>query len=193
MTAFTSGGRAFDLSEDGRLARVVREERPISPAQAAMLRLLLMRPDRQVSEAELAQAAWGEPKAPDGAVEAQVRALRAALGDDPAASLFIEALPQRGYRFVGGVDAAPAAAAPGGQTGPSADPEATIRALCDALATPAACDAISDARALGAQHGLGPAYDRAVQTLAAAAEAGRGAALPALALETVIDALHSAA
>ena len=197
MTAFTSGGRAFDLSDDGRLARVVREERPISAAQSAMLRLFLRRPGQQVSEAELAQAAWGEPKAPDGAVEAQVRALCAAFGDDPAASLFIEALPQRGYRFTGGVTEQSAATAPRGQADPladpPADPEATIRALCDALATPAACDAIGDARTLGARHRLGPAYDRAVQTLAAAAEAGRGEALPALALETVIDALQSAA
>ena len=189
MTEFASGGQAFDLSEDGQLMRVVREPRPLCPAQAAMLRLLLLRCGQQVSEAELAQAGWGDP-APEGAVAAGVRAIQAALGDDPAAPLFIEALPQRGYRFAGGVtgQVAPAAAAP-------AEPaalEAVIQALCGAVSGPGIAPALADARAHGERSNLGPAYDRAVEMLMRAAEAGRGEPLPALALETVIDGLQAA-
>ena len=197
MTEFASGGRAFALSEDGRLTRLVREERPVAPAQAAMLRLFLSRPGAQVAEAELARAAWGDAPAPDGAVASAIRAMQAALGDDPDAGLFIEALPQRGYRFWGGVAATVSAASSPPEVRPDrtepTTPADLIRALCEARAAGDAEGALAEAAALGAQHALGPAYDRALQTLRRAAAASRGEPLPALPLETVIDGLHAVA
>ena len=190
MTEFASGGRRFRLSGDGCLTRVVTEEQPLSPAQAAMLRVFLARPGAQVSEAELSQAGWGADEAPDGAAAAGIRAIQAALADDPAAPLFVEALPQRGYRFAGGVTGE--AIAPASMPTEPAAPEAVIQALCGAVSGPGVAPALADARVHGERSGLGPAYDRVVEMLLRAAEAGRGEPLPALALETVIDGLQAA-
>ena len=194
MIEFASGGRAFALSEDGRLTRVVREERPLSAAQAAMLRLLLERPGEQVGEAELAEVAWGEADA-EGAIAGAMRAVQAALGDDPDAPLFVEALPQRGYRFGGGVTgSADRGHAPTAREDRApAAPADLIRALCAARAAGEAEGTLAEAAALGFRHALGPDYERAVQTLRRAASAARGEPLPALPLETVIDGLQAVA
>lgn len=177
---FSSGGRMFSLDEEtGQLWAVRREAVPLSPRQAALLAYLMGQGGRQVSVKELEAAAWGDEPAPEGAVDHAVAGIRAALGDDAAAPLFIETLSQRGYRFLiepeGGAQLSPAA-------------------LADALADANAerlRPLLAQARRAGQEHGLGNAYDLALNTLDDAA--GRGERPPALALDTVVQELQGAA
>lgn len=189
MTEFASGGRAFCLSEEtGRLDVVRRDEVPLSPIQAAILRAFLRAPGRQLSEAELASAAWAEAAVPEGAVAHAVRGLMVALGDDPAAPLFIEAMPQRGYRFLAG-------------EARGADDAATV---LDALADPCTDrtkpnyvgPALRAARRIGEEAEFGPSYFVALAQLddvLGAATPGRPVRLPVLTLEVIMDELQNAA
>jgi TolB-like protein/Tfp pilus assembly protein PilF len=81
-----------------------------------ILCLMLERPGHVVTRDELRQRLW-----PDGtfvdfehSLNAAVKRLRAALGDDADNPRYVETLPRRGYRFIGPVDLekTPAAAAP---------------------------------------------------------------------------------
>src|SRR5215212_3906976 len=67
-----------------------------------ILRLMLERPGDVVTREELQQRLW-----PDGtfvdfehSLNAAVKRLRAALGDDADNPKFVETLPRRGYRFI---------------------------------------------------------------------------------------------
>src|ERR1041384_4675421 len=67
-----------------------------------ILRLMLERPGDVVTREELQQRLW-----PDGtfvdfehSLNAAVKRLRAALGDDADNPRFVETLPRRGYRFI---------------------------------------------------------------------------------------------
>ena len=180
-THFASGGRAFALDDD-RLCAVTRTPVPLSARQAAILRYFLDAPDRQVSAAEIAGAVWGGD-APEGAVEQAVGALRAALGDDPAAPLFIEAPSQRGYRFVGGVERSATSL-------PATPVREVIGVLSRAGSPPHAAglgEALTAARSIGEARGGDETYKEAVAALMRAAASGDR--LPPIALETVIDGL----
>ena len=82
-----------------------------------ILRLMLEHAGDVVTRDELRQRLW-----PDGtfvdfehSLNAAIKRLRAALGDDADHPRFVETVPRRGYRFiasVGAPDAAPVAAAP---------------------------------------------------------------------------------
>jgi TolB-like protein/Tfp pilus assembly protein PilF len=70
-----------------------------------ILRMMLERPGDVVTRDELQQRLW-----PDGtfvdfehSLNAAVKRLRAALGDDADNPRFVETLPRRGYRFIAGV------------------------------------------------------------------------------------------
>jgi DNA-binding winged helix-turn-helix (wHTH) protein len=108
---------SFELDVRSRELRngsvVVRlQEQPIE-----ILRLMLERPGDVITREELRQRLW-----PDGtfvdfehSLNAAIKRLRAALGDDADKPTFIETVPRRGYRFIGRVpgrneDGAPAAA-----------------------------------------------------------------------------------
>lgn len=93
--------------------RVRLQEQPFE-----ILSLMLERPGHVVTRDELRQRLW-----PDGtfvdfehSLNAAVKRLRAALGDDADNPKYVETLPRRGYRFIGAVeeeaaaDALPAAA-----------------------------------------------------------------------------------
>ena len=182
MTAsFASGGRAFAFEED-RLYAVTRMPVPLSPRQAAVLRFFLDTSDRQVSVAEIAGAVWGGG-APEGAVEQAVSALRVALGDDPAAPLFIEAPSQRGYRFVGGVEQPAASAAPTS----ARDVIGVLSRSGQPPHAPELLGALAAARTIGEARGGDETYKEAVAVLTRAATAGDR--MPPVALETVIDGL----
>jgi DNA-binding winged helix-turn-helix (wHTH) protein len=77
--------------------RVRLQEQPFQ-----IMRLLLVRPGALVTRDEMRSRLW-----PDGtfvdfehSLNAAVKRLRAALGDDARAPRYIETLPRRGYRWI---------------------------------------------------------------------------------------------
>ena len=87
--------RARELRTGG--TRVRLQDQPFE-----ILRLLLERPGDVITREELQQRLW-----PDGtfvdfehSLNAAVKRLRAALGDDAENPKFVETLPRRGYRFI---------------------------------------------------------------------------------------------
>jgi len=79
-----------------------------------ILRLMLERPGDVVTREQLRERLW-----PDGtyvdfehSLNAAVKRLRAALGDDADNPRFVETLPRRGYRFIAALNRAEAAARP---------------------------------------------------------------------------------
>ncbi len=83
----------------GDIGSCVRlQEQPLE-----ILRLMLERPGDVITRDELRQRLW-----PDGtfvdfehSLNAAIKRLRAALGDDADNPTFIETVPRRGYRFIG--------------------------------------------------------------------------------------------
>ena len=81
--------------------RIRLQEQPFE-----ILRMMLERPGDVVTRGELARRLW-----PDGtfvdfehSLNAAVKRLRAALGDDADNPRFVETLPRRGYRFIAPLD-----------------------------------------------------------------------------------------
>ena len=70
-----------------------------------ILRLMLQRPGDVVTRDELRQRLWPEGTFVDfeHSLNAAIKRLRAALGDDADKPTFIETVPRRGYRFIGSV------------------------------------------------------------------------------------------
>ena len=102
----------FELDDRARELRGGGRRRRLQEQPYEVLRLLLERPGEVVTREELRQRLW-----PDGttvdfehSLNAAVKRLRAALGDDADAPRFVETLPRRGYRFVAKVE--PVAGAP---------------------------------------------------------------------------------
>jgi TolB-like protein/tetratricopeptide (TPR) repeat protein len=93
--------------------RVRLQEQPFE-----ILRLMLERPGDVVTREELRKHLWPAGTYVDfeHSLNAAVKRLRAALGDDAEHPRFVETLPRRGYRFIARLDAVPsspaAAAAP---------------------------------------------------------------------------------
>ena len=79
-----------------------------------ILRLMLERPGEVVTRDELRQRLWPEGTFVDfeHSLNAAIKRLRAALGDDADKPTFIETVPRRGYRFIGSVPGARAASRP---------------------------------------------------------------------------------
>jgi TolB-like protein/lipoprotein NlpI len=94
--------------------RVRLQEQPFE-----ILCLMLERPGHVVTRDELRQRLWPEGTFVDfeHSLNAAVKRLRAALGDDADNPRYVETLPRRGYRFIGAVDeeGAPQAAPAGTQ------------------------------------------------------------------------------
>lgn len=92
--------RSRELRDGARRHRL--QEQPFE-----ILRLLLEHPGRVITREELRQQLW-----PDGtfvdfehSLNAAVKRLRAAIGDDADNPRFIETVPRRGYRFIAPVTA----------------------------------------------------------------------------------------
>src|SRR5262245_11350015 len=88
--------RSRELRKDGSCIRL--QEQPFE-----ILRVMLEHPGDVVTRDELCKRLW-----PDGtfvdfehSLNAAVKRLRAALGDDADNPRFVETLPRRGYRFIG--------------------------------------------------------------------------------------------
>jgi TolB-like protein len=100
MTQVRVGAFQLDLQARelrGGATLVKLQEQPFE-----ILRLLLERPGRVVTRDELQRRLW-----PDGtfvdfehSLNAAIKRLRAALGDDADRPTFIETVPRRGYRFI---------------------------------------------------------------------------------------------
>ncbi len=82
-------------------ARVRLQDQPFE-----ILRLMLEHPGHVVTRDELRQRLWPEGTFVDfeHSLNAAVKRLRAALGDDADNPRYVETLPRRGYRFIGAVD-----------------------------------------------------------------------------------------
>ncbi|HEY6360020.1 MAG TPA: winged helix-turn-helix domain-containing protein [Vicinamibacterales bacterium] len=94
-------------------ARVRLQDQPFE-----ILRLMLERPGHVVTRDELRHHLWPEGTFVDfeHSLNAAVKRLRAALGDDADNPSYVETLPRRGYRFIGPVDETRAAEASAGGT-----------------------------------------------------------------------------
>jgi TolB-like protein len=111
---------AFELDERARELRTGTTRIRLQEQPFEILRQLLRRPGEVVTREELRRQLW-----PDGtyvdfehSLNAAVKRLRAALGDDADNPRFVETLPRRGYRFVG------ARAEPDGPALPAPQPRA---------------------------------------------------------------------
>jgi DNA-binding winged helix-turn-helix (wHTH) protein len=93
--------RRREIHRDGRSTRL--QDQPFH-----LLALLLERPGAVVTRPEIERRLWPDGTSVDfeHAVNAAIRRLRVALGDDAVTPHFVETVPRRGYRFVAPVDAA---------------------------------------------------------------------------------------
>jgi TolB-like protein/DNA-binding winged helix-turn-helix (wHTH) protein/Tfp pilus assembly protein PilF len=98
---FELDGRARELRKDG--VRLRLQGQPFE-----VLQRLLQRPGDMITREELRQQLWPEGTFVDfeHGLNAAVKRLRAALGDDAERPRFVETLPRRGYRFIGTVERA---------------------------------------------------------------------------------------
>src|SRR5215470_13154193 len=94
---------SFELDVRSRELRKGNDRIRLQEQPFAILRMMLERPGDVVTREELAKQLW-----PDGtfvdfehSLNAAVKRLRAALGDDAVKPRFVETLPRRGYRFIG--------------------------------------------------------------------------------------------
>src|SRR5713226_7259648 len=72
----------------------------LTPKAFAVLRHLVERAGRLVTNDELLDAVWPETHVEPAVLNNQILSIRNALGDRPKSPVFIETLPRRGYRFV---------------------------------------------------------------------------------------------
>ncbi len=77
------------------------EEIPIRPKTLRVLAYLARRPGRLVTKDELREQVWGATHVSDTRLRVTVREIRAALGERPDGSEFLETVPGQGYRFRG--------------------------------------------------------------------------------------------
>lgn len=99
--------RSRELRNGQNLIRL--QEQPFE-----ILRLMLERPGDVVTREELAKRLWPNGTFVDfeHSLNAAVKRLRAALGDDADHPRFVETLPRRGYRFIAALGAGPTIAMP---------------------------------------------------------------------------------
>ena len=93
---------SFELDTHSRELRKGRNRIRLQEQPFEILRLMLERPGDVVTREELAQRLWPEGTFVDfeHSLNAAVKRLRAALGDDADNPRFVETLPRRGYRFI---------------------------------------------------------------------------------------------
>lgn len=96
----------FQVDPDG--SKLLRQGMPVKLQDQPLrvLCLLLERPGEIVTREELRQSLWPEGTYVefDGSLNAALKRLRFALGDDADNPIFIETVPRRGYRFIAPVE-----------------------------------------------------------------------------------------
>ncbi len=110
---------AFRLDEAD--ARLTRDGRPISlpPKAFAVLCTLARTPGQLVTKDALLDAVWGHQHVSESVLKTTISELRSALSDDAKQPRYIETASRRGYRFIGAVSVAQAAAAAAAQCAPN--------------------------------------------------------------------------
>ena len=85
--------------------RLLRDGRPIPITNKAfqLLRLFAENPEHLLSKEQILEGLWDGVFVTDGLVREYVHDLRVALRDDPREPRYIETVPRRGYRFLGGI------------------------------------------------------------------------------------------
>lgn len=119
-----------DLQEEELRKSGIRIKVQEQPLQ--ILIMLLQRPGQTVTREELQRQFWPANSISDvdHSLNAGIKRLREALGDDSENPRFIETLPRRGYRFIGPLDGSRAfAAEPREQGLPAAQTRAMSRKL----------------------------------------------------------------
>lgn len=81
-----------------------RDQIPMTNKAFQLLRYLVEKKNRLVTKDEVLDAIWGDVFVTDGLVREYVHDIRVALDDDPRAPRFIETVPRRGYRYLGGIE-----------------------------------------------------------------------------------------
>lgn len=79
------------LERDGALV-------PLAPRPFSLLVQLVARAGQVVGKDELLDAVWGHRHVTESVLKVAMNAVRAAIGDDPAAPRYVETLARRGYR-----------------------------------------------------------------------------------------------
>src|SRR5437588_7813305 len=82
----------------------------LTPKALALLSFMVDRPGEVVTKEELFATVWPEVAVGDAALVTCIQELRKALGDDARRPRYIETLHRRGYRFIGKILTAAAAA-----------------------------------------------------------------------------------
>src|SRR5258705_4445679 len=122
---------SFELDVRSRELRKGKNRIRLQEQPFEILRLMLERPGDVVTREELAQRLWPAGTFVDfeHSLNAAVKRLRAALGDDADNPRFVETLHRRGYRFI-----APVEASDNGSRGttPPMAPRAMLRTHTDA-------------------------------------------------------------
>src|ERR1041385_4458722 len=93
---------SFELDTHSRELPKGRNRIRLQEQPFEILRLMLERPGDVVTREELARRLWPRSTFVDfeHSLNAAVKRLRAALGDDADNPRFVETLPRRGYRFI---------------------------------------------------------------------------------------------
>ena len=91
------------LSLDPENELVHQGQRPIrlTPKAFAVLQHLMGRPGRLATKDELLAAVWPDTAVTESSLSTCIREVRRALGDNPAAPLYIQTVHRRGYRYIG--------------------------------------------------------------------------------------------
>jgi TolB-like protein/DNA-binding winged helix-turn-helix (wHTH) protein/Flp pilus assembly protein TadD len=105
---------SFELDVRSRELRKGKDRIRLQEQPFEILRLMLERPGDVVTREELAQRLWPKGTFVDfeHSLNAAVKRLRAALGDDADNPRFVETLPRRGYRFIASLGGSQAIAIP---------------------------------------------------------------------------------
>src|SRR5262245_8774731 len=96
---FELDSEAGELRRSGMLVK-------LAPQPLAILSLLIRRSGSVVTRDEIRQEVWGAGTFvdPDRNLNVSVAQIRAALGDDADTPRFVQTVPRRGYKFVGGAE-----------------------------------------------------------------------------------------
>jgi len=89
-----------------------------------ILAMLLERPGEVVLREEIQKKLWPHDTIVefDHSINAAIKRLRRALGDEAETPRYVETLPRRGYRFIGQVDRTPLAAGGAPAVAPMVEP-----------------------------------------------------------------------
>ncbi len=99
---FVFDPRTLELRREGQVV-------PLQAQPARVLALLLGRAGQIVTRDEIRDHIWGETHVDfDRGLNFGIRRIRAALGEDASAPVYLETLPRRGYRWMAPVRASPA-------------------------------------------------------------------------------------